>query len=179
MFGTGEFMLPAGVGFDAGGIGKGLAADLVAEQLVDAGATWVLVSLGGDLRVAGEAIAADGIRIEIEDPADGSRSRDLTIRGGGVATSSVRKRRWLEGERWQHHLLDNATGRPADTRRAAVTVHASEAWWADCVASVLTAHDDLGPETVDDYGVEAIAVLQTGELEDLRLGELQPIGPSA
>ena len=42
-----------GVGFDPGGIGKGLAADLVATAAVDLGADGAMVSLGGDLRVAG------------------------------------------------------------------------------------------------------------------------------
>jgi thiamine biosynthesis lipoprotein len=53
--------LPADCGFDAGGIGKGLAADLVAEELMAAGAEGVLMSLGGDLRVdASPPTAAPG-----------------------------------------------------------------------------------------------------------------------
>jgi len=45
--------LPAGTGFDAGGIGKGLAADLVTTEAIAAGADGICVNLGGDLRVAG------------------------------------------------------------------------------------------------------------------------------
>lgn len=45
--------LPAGTALDAGGIGKGLAADLVAHELLRAGAAGAMVSIGGDIRVAG------------------------------------------------------------------------------------------------------------------------------
>jgi hypothetical protein len=45
--------LPPDVAIDPGGIGKGLAADLVVEQLVLGGAAGALVSIGGDLATAG------------------------------------------------------------------------------------------------------------------------------
>src|SRR5262249_18505013 len=47
--------LPAGVGFDPGGIGKGLAADMVVEELFARGAHGACVNVGGDVRVRGEA----------------------------------------------------------------------------------------------------------------------------
>lgn len=47
--------LPAGVALDLGGIGKGLAADLVATGLLERGAGGAAVGLGGDVRVAGLA----------------------------------------------------------------------------------------------------------------------------
>src|SRR5260370_21488006 len=52
--------LPAGVGFDPGGIGKGLAADLVVDELLASGASGACVHLGGDTRVAGTPPAASG-----------------------------------------------------------------------------------------------------------------------
>src|SRR5204862_328066 len=48
-----EVRLPAGTGFDPGGIGKGLAADMVVAETMAAGAAGVCVNLGGDLRVTG------------------------------------------------------------------------------------------------------------------------------
>ena len=55
-------------GFDPGGIGKGLAADLVSEELMAAGAAGVLVGIGGDLRVRGVSPEGGDWLIEIEDP---------------------------------------------------------------------------------------------------------------
>src|SRR5262249_59958631 len=45
--------LPAGVGFDPGGIGKGYAADRVVGRLMSRGARGACVNVGGDIRVAG------------------------------------------------------------------------------------------------------------------------------
>ncbi len=57
--------LPEGVGFDPGGIGKGLAADIVGEELADR-VDGICVNIGGDLRVRAERRTAG---------AGGSRSR--------------------------------------------------------------------------------------------------------
>ena len=57
-----------GVHLDAGAIGKGLAADLVCRDLMDAGAEGACVNLGGDLRVAGSAPDGERWTISIEDP---------------------------------------------------------------------------------------------------------------
>ena len=44
--------LPVGTGFDPGGIGKGLAADIVVDELVAEGAAGMCINLGGDVRRA-------------------------------------------------------------------------------------------------------------------------------
>src|SRR5207302_10005601 len=61
--------VPHGVRLDLGGLGKGLAADLLARGLVDRGARTALVSMGGDLRARGEP--PDGAwDIPVEHPLD-------------------------------------------------------------------------------------------------------------
>jgi thiamine biosynthesis lipoprotein len=45
--------LPIGLTLDPGGLGKGLAADIVASELRELGAEGVCISLGGDIRCAG------------------------------------------------------------------------------------------------------------------------------
>ena len=87
--------LPAGVSIDPGGIGKGLAADLVAEALLDAGASGALVNLGGDLRAAGEAPDGDGWPISLPDPVrPGRELARFALPHGAVATTSRLRRRW-------------------------------------------------------------------------------------
>ena len=87
--------LPPRSRVDLGGIGKGLAADLVAGALVEAGAEGVLVNLGGDARVAGRPPRPEGWIIECENPlAAGSRARSAS-RAGAVCTST-RVRRSVE-----------------------------------------------------------------------------------
>lgn len=111
--------LPAGVGLDLGGLVKGWAADAAAVRAVDAGLPWVLVNAGGDLRIAGDAPRID---IAVEDPDDPQNELGrLSVREGGVATSSTRSRSWGDG---LHHVIDPRTGSPSTTDLVQVTVTA-------------------------------------------------------
>lgn len=128
--------VPAGTVLDPGGIGKGLAADLVASELLAAGARGVLVSIGGDLVVAGRPPHGDRWAIDVEDPmTPGTALLTLHVDRGGVATSSTQSRRWRVRGAPHHHLIDPSTGRPARTDLVAATVVASTAWQAEVVAT--------------------------------------------
>lgn len=119
--------VPAGTALDAGGIGKGLAADIVAEHLVAAGAEGALVSIGGDLAVSGEAPGGDGWSIAV-----GDSGRRVRLAQGGVATSGTERRSWRNSAGAQvHHLLDPATGRPVAGPVVEATVIAGTAAWAE------------------------------------------------
>ena len=61
--------LPPGTGFDPGGIGKGLAADLLVAEALRAGVAGVCVDIGGDLRVEGRAPNGGSWTIAVEHPA--------------------------------------------------------------------------------------------------------------
>lgn len=139
--------LPPGTALDSGGIGKGLAADLIADELIALGVAGGLIEVGGDVRVRGTA--PDGIawRVRVEDPFDSGSTRGVVrMLDGGVATSSQRKRRWLTADRSEaHHLIDPATLRSARTDVQTVTVIAA----TGSRAEALTKSGFLRP--VDDY----------------------------
>ncbi|MDP9073290.1 MAG: FAD:protein FMN transferase, partial [Actinomycetota bacterium] len=129
--------IPLGVRFDAGGIGKGLAADLVTRALVKTGASGACVNLGGDMRVIGHAPTSDGWTIGLEDPYDQEQElARAVITDAGVATSSRTYRTWERAGAQVHHLIDPATGASAWTDLASVTVVAATAWWAEVLAKV-------------------------------------------
>jgi thiamine biosynthesis lipoprotein len=99
---------PAGVQLDSGGLGKGLAADLMASALSDC-ETW-LVDCGGDLRLGGTLDLAR--KVKIADPFDGNITlHTFELRNRSVATSGTTGRAWANG----HHLIDPRTGLPANT----------------------------------------------------------------
>jgi thiamine biosynthesis lipoprotein len=128
--------LPAGVRLDPGGLGKGLAADLVVNELRAAGAAGALVNVGGDLRVDGRPPVGENWRIAIEHPDGPDAVGDVTLSGGGVATTTCARRRWRTAAGTVvHHLVDPATGRPADRPWRQVTVVAGSAWWAEVAAT--------------------------------------------
>jgi thiamine biosynthesis lipoprotein len=129
--------LPLDTGFDPGGIGKGLAADFVTRELLDAGATGVCVSVGGDVRVAGSPSAGDAWTIDVHHPDFEAPIARLGVRDGAVATSTTLRRRWTVGHEPMHHLIDTRTGRPANPRFELATVVSGAAWTADVLAKTL------------------------------------------
>ena len=129
-------IVPAGIGLDPGGIGKGLAADLVVTELLEAGTAGALVCVGGDLAAAGTPPTPDGWLVSVEEPRDPTRSLlTFGLDAGGVATSSTLSRTWLQDGRQRHHALDPATQTCSDTDLAAVTVIARAGWEAEAHAT--------------------------------------------
>lgn len=150
--------LPAGTRFDPGGIGKGLAGDMVAAALREAGATSVQIELGGDVRVAGPEWSGGAWGVVVDDSDHGAPdAAKITIAEGGVATSSVVRRRWRRGDVDVHHLIDPSTGSPAVTDLDAVTVAASDLWWAEVVAKVaLIGGSDRARTRLEDLGLTGV-----------------------
>ncbi len=128
-------LVPAGCRIDLGGIGKGLAADIVADLLRATGAEHVQVELGGDIRVTGAPWDGRAWTVEVEDPRVRTHTvAELEIESGAVATSSILRKRWVRDGRTSHHLIDPRTMRPADTDLVAVTAVADTAWRAEVAA---------------------------------------------
>ena len=152
--------VPDGARFDPGGIGKGLAADMVAAALLDDGAASAQIELGGDVRVVGRAWNGDDWHVNVDDVDHGTPvAATIQLSEGGVATSSTKRRRWRRGTVELHHLLDSRTGRPADTDLDAVTVAAPELWWAEVVAKVaLMAGSDGARGVLERHGLSGVLV---------------------
>jgi thiamine biosynthesis lipoprotein len=129
--------LPPNTGFDPGGIGKGLAADFVVQDLRDAGAAGVCVNVGGDVRIAGAPPEGDAWTIDVHHPEFDEPIARLGVRDGAVATSTTLRRRWTVAGEPMHHLIDTRTGRPANPRFELATVVSGVAWTADVLAKTL------------------------------------------
>jgi FAD:protein FMN transferase len=131
--------LPRGVRLDLGATAKALAADRAAAAAARAAdEAGVLVNLGGDIAVAGTA-PAQGWTVGVGDDHRGPADQTLTIRGGGLATSSTVVRCWGPG---RHHIIDPRTGIPAGPHWRTASVAA-----ASCVDAntASTAAIVLGP----------------------------------
>jgi FAD:protein FMN transferase len=137
--------VPAGVHLDLGAIGSGFATDLAVADLLHGGATGALVSIGKDVRVAGEPPRSEGWFVDIDDPHQPGSLGRLRLREGAIATASNRS------------AVSNGI--------ATVTVVAGEAWWAQVVAKaaavsgpdevlgVFAEHRVTGVVVLDDRGV--------------------------
>lgn len=163
--------LPRGTTLDPGGLGKGLAADLVAAELIAAGATGALVNLGGDVRVVGCPAGGEACW-SIAVAGNGSGTARVRLAEGAVATSGTRWRSWDTAGARRHHLLDPRTAEPCATAvpsrgdLVAATVVAASAAWAEAWTKAVFV---LGPDTalrpggaLDMHGLGGRAVLDDG-----------------
>jgi len=179
---TAAVFVPAGLGLDPGGIGKGLAADMVVTELLDAGTGGALVGVGGDLAAAGTPLTAEGWYVAVKHPLDLSRElMTLTLDSGGVATSSTLTRTWAHNGRQRHHVIDPSTRSCATTDLAAVTVVAGAGWQAEAHATAaLLCGSDRALDYLESHRLDGIATTLDGAtsmspaLERVCAGEWSP-----
>jgi thiamine biosynthesis lipoprotein len=118
--------VPAGVTLDLGGLGKGLAADLICRRLLRLGASAVCVAVGGDVAAAGDA-PGGGWSIPVEDPFGDGVLFHHRLTAGAIVASTIRFRSWERAGRRLHHLIDPRTGDPADGLHTVVVAAAPTA----------------------------------------------------
>lgn len=125
--------LPPAVQLDLGGIAKGWAADTAARRLGRFGPA--LVDAGGDIAIRGARADGTPWPIGIANPhRPNEHSEILLLNGGGVATSGRDFRRWRQGGRERHHIIDPRTGEPAVSDIVTATVIAPSAREAEAAA---------------------------------------------
>jgi len=160
-----DVRLPAGTGFDPGGIGKGLAADIVIGELLNAGAEGACVNLGGDLRVAGCNPLGEAWTIAIEHPSVDEPVALVGLHAGAVATSTTLRRRWTVDGEERHHLIDPTTGEPSRSDLELTTVIAAQAWVAEVIAkAVLLRGSARAFDIVDDSRVHVLTIDAAGAI---------------
>jgi thiamine biosynthesis lipoprotein len=165
---TRRVWIPRGVEIDLGATAKALASDLAAKAAANAiEGGGVLVSLGGDIAVAGEA-PSGGWPVQVSEdsgaPLDDSEET-VTINDGGIATSSTTVRRWTRGGVVLHHIIDPATGLPVDGPWRTATVAAATCVDANIAstAAIVMGRDALA--WLERQGLAARLVDQEGRIE--------------
>lgn len=129
--------VPANAAIDLGGIGKGMAADIVAEELIEAGATGVVVNVGGDFVVLGTPSDDESWYVGIEDPRNPpAHIAVLRMQCGGMASSGTTIRNWQRADgTTAHHLIDPTSLRPSESGVINATVLAADAATAEAFAT--------------------------------------------
>ncbi len=157
--------LRRGVELDFGSTGKALASELAAEAVMsESRARGVLVSVGGDVAMAGE-VPRDGWDILI---ADDSRAQPegagelIALHEGAIATSSTSVRRWIRGDIELHHIIDPRTGLSAVTPWRTVSVVADRCVWANAAATAAIVLGDSAIGWLEAHGLAARLVATDG-----------------
>ena len=159
-------LVPAGTALDLGASGKAWAADVVARAAADAAGCATVVSLGGDVRVAGPTgtpAPAWVVRVgETADELEEAQSGSLVVVAGGLATSTTLSRRWRSAGSLHHHVLDPATGRPAAAPYRTVTAGGSSCLAANAASTAALVLGDRAPQWLAAEGVTARLVARDG-----------------
>lgn len=169
--------LPPGVGLDPGAIGKGLASDIVVEELRGAGAHGVLVDLGGDIAFAGTPGADENWRVGVVDErarlgqaggSDGDSWLDFPagIDHAGVATSTSLTRRWADA---RHHVLDPTTGSSTDERLVQATVTGPRAWECEAWATAVLVRPELARSIPEEMTCLALGGISPGVPDETKV----------
>ena len=159
--------LPGNITLDPGSIGKGMAADIVAKELMQQNVSGVCVNVGGDVRCIGLGDLDGEWIIGIESPIFLGEIIDrVSLRDGAVATSSVRAKSWQHDGTTKHHVINPTTGlsRNVDDKSLLqVSVLARECVWAEIFSTaLLVANSGLRFSMVDDSNVAALTVRTDG-----------------
>lgn len=152
--------MPAGTALDPGGIGKGLAADIVAEEIFSKFHRGSLVSIGGDVSVYGPGPENEGWRVVVLDPDAKGPIGQVRLASGGVATSGVRRRRFPDRRTGDdnHHLLDPSSLTPIANGTFGATVVAGSAAWAEILTKSLMVGGRARLDELDQLGIAATIV---------------------
>jgi thiamine biosynthesis lipoprotein ApbE len=167
--------IPRGVKLDLGATAKAWAADRAAGTIYEAIGCGVLVSLGGDISTAGPAPREQpvgqkpraGWQIHVTDDhrsGPDAPGQTVSIASGGLATSSTTVRRWCNREHVMHHIIDPASGAPAEEVWRTVSVAASDCADANIAATAAIVRGARAPEWLTELGLPARLVARNGEV---------------
>lgn len=153
---------------DLGATAKALAADLAAAAAVNAvGSGGVLVSLGGDIAIAGIAPGA-GWPVQISDDSSAAivpGEETIAVHNGAVATSSTTVRRWVRGQVELHHIIDPGTGLPATSPWRTATALGATCVEANAASTAAIVMGDAAPRWLAANAVAARLVGRDGRVD--------------
>lgn len=157
-------LIPPGIELDLGATAKAWAADRAAARIAETTGCGALVSLGGDVAVAGPPPEGGwAIRIADDHAADlDGPGPVVAITAGGLATSGVAVRRWATDRGEAHHLIDPRTGRPAVTPWLTVSVAAPSCVAANTVSTAAIVLGEDAPAWLLQQALPARAVNADG-----------------
>jgi thiamine biosynthesis lipoprotein len=163
----GTVRLASGAQLDLGSTAKAWAADRCARLIADRTGCGTLVSLGGDIALAGPA-PGEGWQVRVtDDHAAGADApgQTITLRSGGLATSSITVRAWTAGGITQHHIIDPRTGRPARSCWRTVSVAAATCADANIASTASIIRAQAAPGWLTAAALPARLVRHDGTVE--------------
>ena len=162
IFHDGNVSLPRDMTLDAGGIGKGLAADLVLRFALEQGAEAACINLGGDMAInTGDSIGWD---VEIISPVDPDIILDtIRIAVGGVATSSLFARQ-RTGAGITSHVFNDSSAHDTEHTVGATIIANTAAWCEAWTKYAILINPAQAIDTLTSTGLAAMLVSADGQI---------------
>lgn len=153
---------------DLGGIAKGHTAQELVEYLASEGVSYGLVSVSSSIGVFGSKDDASPFKVGLTDPSDTSGVAGyLSIHSGFISVSGSYERYFEENGQRYHHIIDPATGCPADSDIVSVAVWANNGSVADALSTSLFVMGVDGTSELYRSGeidFEAVIITEGGEI---------------
>lgn len=128
--------LPEGVELDLGSVGKGWTGDRLTALFREAGVSSAIMELGGNVQALGTKPDGSPWRVAVQAPG-GGYAGVLEIADKAVVTSGGYQRYFEQDGETYIHIIDPATGRPARTGLASVTIVADSGLQGDGLSTAL------------------------------------------
>ena len=128
-----------GMGIDFGGIAKGYASTRLMKIFEAHHVHSALCSLGGNVQLLNKKPDGSDYAVALQNPftPDGDYAGVVTASDEAVITSGSYQRYFEEGGKRYHHIIDPATGRPAESGLVSATVLTKDGTMADAYATAL------------------------------------------
>lgn len=166
---TKSVRIPQGVHLDLGSSAKAFVVDRSADRIAERLETGVLVSVGGDLAVAGPPPPggwAIGIAVDSAVP-ERDVDQVVAIRQGGLASSSTAVRTWRVGMQAVHHILDPATGYSSEPYWTLVSVAGASCVDANALSTAAVVWGRSAVERLRPFGRAVRLVRRDGKVVTL------------
>lgn len=134
---AGAAALPPGMEIDLGSVAKGYTGDALAALLKQGGAASALLDLGGNIQTVGAKPDGSPWRVAIRNPAGEGNVGVVEVVDQAVVTSGGYERYFEEDGVRYWHIIDPATGWPARSGLASVTVVGESGLLCDGLSTAL------------------------------------------
>ena len=137
---TKTVILPEQTKIDLGAIAKGYTSARLMEIFEGYDISSAMVSLGGNIQVKGSKPDGTSWKVAVEDPFSDSENAYagiLSVADKAVVTSGTYERYFEKDGKRYHHILDPATGYPAEKGLASVTIVSDDGTLADALSTAL------------------------------------------
>ncbi|MDO4543206.1 MAG: FAD:protein FMN transferase [Clostridia bacterium] len=166
-FDTMSARLKEGQRIALGGIGKGYAADCLAEIYRSYGCTGT-INLGGNVYAVGRKNGSSAWKIGIKSPFDSSLIRSVEIFDCSVVTSGSYERNFTYDGVFYHHIFDPETGSPAKSDLVSVSIVCESSALADALSTaVFVMGFEKGSAFLYENNISAVLIQADGTVTEV------------